>query len=220
MVKRAYGGTALFPSYKKSKVMAQVRSYRRSPGIKPEQKSHNHTINTTLHTASSISTGTQVISVSSIGPGTEAGQRVGRSISMKWIEFTMDFELGATSIEYDNGFVALIQDRRPNGGAAPTIQDIYVSSPTFGSAIFSDIIHPGRFTELYRANWTVDIAKQYVHRIHKRVYLKDRISTFKGNSSTDYESNVYYLVYASTDTGNVAFPTKARGISVMRFCDA
>jgi len=222
MSKRAYGGVALFPSYKKARVMAQIKTYKRpTPTIKPEKKSHGHNISTTLSVANNVSSGSKVISISSIGTGTDINQRVGRSIRMHSLNVNIDFELGSTAVEYDAGFWAIVQDRRPAGTSVPTLGDVFLSSSTaLGYSVFNDNVHPGRFTVLKRGEWQVDIAKGYVQRFNFTVPLKNKESTYRSTTAADFESNCYWLMLASTDLGNIAAPTKVTGISQMNFYDA
>jgi len=217
MTKRSYAQSN-FSSFKKAKVMP--KSFRRPPpSVKPEKKSHNITIDQTLFGGSTTS-GYRIINLSVIGSGTDINQRIGRAVTTNSLQLLLDFELGATTVEWDNGFWAVIQDRRPNGITLPGFGDMFTSSTSYGNAVFNNNLHPGRFTELARGEFTVDIAKQYAHRIRKSIPLKNRTTSWRSTTASDMESNAYYLVVACTDLTTTSLTsTKVKGISQIHFYD-
>ena len=168
MVKRAYGGVALFPSYKKAKVMAQIKAYKpRIRSLTPEVKHNISTVSTRLYGGGTFSH-TELL-LDGIGQGVDQNQRIGRKLSLTSIEMDLVFTLGATTVEYDAGFWSLVYDKRSNG-SAPLITDMYVyQGSNIGNAVTNENGHPGRFVEIARGDWAVGIAAGWNKRFIERL---------------------------------------------------
>jgi len=220
MVKRAYGGVALFPSYKKAKVMAQIRTYKRPVAtIKPEIK--NRVVGLTTRIWGGASNGYSFLCLNDLANGSNQDQRIGRKIKLASMEMDLLFTLGSSVVEYDAGFYSIVYDKRTNG-AQPSFSDVYNISGNDGIAVFNETTHPGRFTEISRGEWTVGIAAGWNKKVHKKISLGNRTTEYNNTSASigSIDGGSLWLICANVDRGTIfADATQIRTVVKIRYVD-